>query len=161
MRYRLLPLAIALLAAGCGYRAGYTVRGDVQSIAVPIFANDTYYRNIEIGLTREVITAVEKRTPYRIVDSAAADVVLEGRISDYRTVVLQEDAHNEPTETELVLVVKVSLRRTSDGKTLYQGEVREGENFSPPIGETQEETRAFLFRRAAIRIVEAALDEEW
>jgi hypothetical protein len=70
---------IAILAlSGCGYHSGYTARRDVHNVAVPVFGNDSFYRNIEIDLTREVVSAIEKKTPYRIVDSSAADVVLEG-----------------------------------------------------------------------------------
>jgi hypothetical protein len=158
---RILVAALAVAMAGCAYRTGYTVRKDIHTIAVPVFSNDTFYRNLEIDLTREVITAVEKRTPYKIAGSKSADAVLEGRITGYKTVVLQEDAKNNPTENEIVLTVQVIVKDTRSGKVLYKGDVREGDNFSTPAGDTELETRMFLFRRAAVRIVEAALEEDW
>ena len=161
MARRLMLVSLLVLSAGCGYRAGYTVRNDVRTVAVPVFANDTFYRDIEVDLTRNVVAEIEKKTPYRIVDSSAADALLEGRITRYRTVVLQEDSKNNPTETEVVLVVALKLLDRRSGDTLYSGDVRDGDNFSAPAGQTEMQARAALFRRAASRIVETAFEEDW
>jgi len=153
-------IALAMSALGCGYRTGYTVRSDVSVLAVPVFANDTFYRNVEIDLTSAVVAEIEKITPYRIGDSASADAVLQGRITSYRTPVLQEDAANAVTASQVVLAVKVVLVDAS-GRTLYSGSVREAESFSPAAGETELAARGRLLRRVARRIVETALEEDW
>jgi len=154
-------LLVAVACAGCGYRCGYTVRRDIRSVSMPVFANDSFYRNIELGLTHEVTTAIEKKTPYRLVGSRGADAVLEGRIRDYRTTVLQEDARNNPTEIQLALVVHVTLRRPGDGTMLYDGDIREAESYSPSLGNSESHTWAALIRRTAARIVETAFEQDW
>ncbi len=154
-------LLVALAAAGCGYRAGYTVRRDIDKLSVPIFKNDTFYRGLELTLTSEVLSAVEKRTPYSITDSSEADAILVGRIASYKTTVLHEDTANTAIETGLALVVEVSLEEARSGKVLYRGEIREGDSFAAAAGETEEGVRELLFRRTAMRILEAALDEDW
>jgi hypothetical protein len=147
--------------AGCGSHAGYTVRKDVRSLAVPVAVNKTFYRNIEIDLTRQIVTAVEKRTPYALAASASADAVLETTIVEYRTSVLQEDANNNPTERQIIATVKFELRSGKGGRILSEGEIKEAESYAPPIGQTQAGATETLFRRTAARLIEVALEEDW
>lgn len=161
MRRTTVILVAAMAMAGCGYHAGYTVRKDVRSLAVVMAANRTFYRGIEVDLTRQLITAAEKKTPYRLVDSAAADAVLETTITEYRTVVLQEDADNNAVERELVVAVKYTLSAAGSSRILSEGEVKEAESYAPTIGQTEAEAKETLFRRTATRLVESALEEDW
>lgn len=154
-------VACAILAGGCGYRAGLVVREDIRTVAVPIFANRTFYRDIELDVTRAVIDEIEKTSPYRIAHSATADAVLEGEIVQYRTPVLVEDAADETVESEVVIVIEVTLRESATGKTLSRALVQESESFSPPAGEDELSARAILFRRVARLVAERAFEEAW
>ena len=153
--------ACAILAAGCGYRAGFVVREDIRTVAVPVFANRTFYRDIEIDVTRAVIDELEKTTPYRIVHSATADAVLEGAIVRYRTPVLVEDAADDPVESEVVIAVEVTLRETATGRILSTAFVQESETFSAAAGAYELSTRPLLFRRVARLVAERAFEEAW
>ena len=161
MTRRWLSAICLVLVAGCAYRSGYTMRGDVKTIAVPVFANDTFYRAIEIDLTRAVVTRIEKETPYRMTDSTSADAVLTGRIKNYRLAVLQEDADDMPTEMQIILSVEVTLTDTRTGEILFKGIVRDGDDFSSTAGETELTTRARLFNRMAQEIVEKTFESKW
>jgi len=152
---------LLLVAAGCGYRSGYLVRDDIKTVDVPVFGNDTFYRGLEVDLTRDVVTEIEKRTPYRVTGAPSADAVLEARITDYRTTVLQEDAHDNPTEKDVVLAVNVTLKDARTGKVLFHDTIRDSDTFAVPLAETELTTRALLFRRAAVRIVEKAFERGW
>jgi hypothetical protein len=101
---RLVTLfGIPLALAGCGYTQveysgessvaadGTTVsksrslyRGDVRTVAVPIFTNRTFERNIEFELSKAIVNYIESNTPYKVVPKERADTILEGEITDYR-----------------------------------------------------------------------------
>jgi hypothetical protein len=158
---RRIAVLICLAAlCGCGYRAGFAMREDIHRVAVPVFGNNTFYRNIEIDLTRAVVDELETVTPYRIVDRQEADAVLEGRISGYRVNVLQEDALERPRENQIVLTADVTLRDVRTDRVLKRTTVREAESFVPPAGEDEISSRPALFRRTARTIVERAFEED-
>jgi RNase P/RNase MRP subunit p29 len=79
---------IALVATGCaGYRFGNNTlyAPNVRTIYVPVFQSDSFRTTpgIDLGerLTEAVCKEIEKRTPFKVVGSAAgADSVLTGRI---------------------------------------------------------------------------------
>lgn len=95
-----LPLALLLLAVltgGCSGGApegasepakdsasGYAVRDrfpkQYRTIAVDLFKNDTYDRNLNTELTEALIKEVQSVTPYRVTSDARADTVLRGTI---------------------------------------------------------------------------------
>jgi hypothetical protein len=154
-------LVLSACLCGCGYSVGSLMRDDVASVSVEMFANDTFYRNIEVELTRAVVTRIEKETPYRIADSQRADAVMEGRILAYAAEVLQEDAQNRPTESEIAITAEVKLVNPRSGSTLYSGVIRDGESFSTFSGETEQSARVLLYRRMAQTIVEKAFERDW
>ncbi len=152
---------VLCIAMGCGYRAGFVARDDIRTVSVPVFANDTFYRHIETDLTGAVIDEIGKVTPYRIARSNAADAVLEGRIVQYRTALLVEDAADEVIESEILLSVEVTLRDGATGSILAQALIRESESFSPALGEEELAGRPALFRRVARLVVERTFEETW
>ncbi len=162
------PALVAAILSGCGYRAGYLTREGIDSVAVPVFKNDTFYRTIEVDLTRAVVTRIEKETPYRLTDSASADAVLEGKITGYRKTVLTVTVdsragvpRNTPTDEEVSITVEATLRNAKTGRVIARTVVREGDDFSGPLGETEDATRVLLYRRIAQRIVERTLERDW
>ncbi len=88
---RFTTTAIALLATiaavtGCatdptqGYSMASLLPEDVTTIAVPIFQNDTYNREVNFDLTDAVIKEIQSRTPYRVVPQSRAETVLLGHV---------------------------------------------------------------------------------
>ncbi|MHC5002919.1 MAG: LPS assembly lipoprotein LptE [Planctomycetota bacterium] len=81
-----LLLAAGLPLGGCaadpvaGYSTQTTFPTDVATIAVPIFQNDSYTRELEFELTDALVKEIQARTPYRLAPSSRADTVLLGRI---------------------------------------------------------------------------------
>ena len=154
-------LVVGVLAAGCGYKAGYIARDDIGRVAVPIFGNRTYYRNIEIDLTRAVISEIEKTTPYEISTARQADAVLEAEITDYRTQVLHEDKHDMVQEMQVVVAIRGTLKRTGSGEVLWEGKIRARETYAPGAGETEMSARGGLWRRVGRLLVERSFDRDW
>ncbi|MGB1128501.1 MAG: hypothetical protein ACPG4K_00525 [Haloferula sp.] len=81
---RLLPFLIALAFASC---AGYQIDGakpavlrDVQTIAVPMFKNDTLHPRAEALATSAAADAMVEDGTYRLGSSANADAILEGSV---------------------------------------------------------------------------------
>lgn len=157
-----LPAAAlaALAALGCGYRTGYLVRGDISYVAVPVFANRTFYRHLEIGMTDAMVAEVERTTPYSISRASSADAVFQGVITSYTTPALTENATNDVTEQQVIIVVDFTLA-SADGRVLSRGTIREAETFSPAAGESDVSKRPLLFRRAARLLAEKAFERDW
>ena len=111
---RRLP-AVALLvglAAGCasdpteGYSAQAAFPSQVSTVAVPIFTNETFTRDVEFELTDAVIKEIQARTPYRISSTATADSILLGRI---RSVRLNQISASPKTGLGEEVIVSVSI----------------------------------------------------
>jgi len=55
MIWRELAAVVLPLLVGCqGYRTEPLMPAEARRIAVPVFENDTFYRDIELSLTRDV-----------------------------------------------------------------------------------------------------------
>ncbi|MCD6404269.1 MAG: LptE family protein [Planctomycetes bacterium] len=156
-----LVVALVISATGCGYHAGYAARKDIGTVAVGVFGNRTFYRDIETDFTRAVISEIQKNTPYRIVASGEADAILEGEIVSYRKTMLQESADDEPMEVQVVLTVNATLRNRRNGAVLFKNSVREAEDYAPAAGENESGMWPRLSRRTAELLVERAFDADW
>jgi outer membrane lipopolysaccharide assembly protein LptE/RlpB len=124
---RLLPLAFALLTAGCGYHSAGSathIPANVRTIAVPVFATHSQAYHSEMALTQAVVRELDTRTRYRVLTSntADADAVLSGTILTQTTVPLTYDSTSGETSSYLVtLTVKVVLTARDD-RILYQND---------------------------------------
>jgi hypothetical protein len=109
-RVVLIAMCISPCVAGCaGYNIGPDAMfpNDVRTVYVPIFESDSLRRNLGEWLTEAVKKEIERRTPYKVVNSPNADSVLSGRIvSDNKRVVV-ETRNDDPRETEITMNVLV------------------------------------------------------
>ncbi len=76
----LLLVAASVFLPGCGYTTKTTFRDDVRTVAVPIFTNRTFYRNLEFDVTEALTKEIELRTPYKVVSQDRADTVIKGTV---------------------------------------------------------------------------------
>ena len=82
----LMACVTGSLLAGCatdptqGYAAMSVFPENVRTVSVPIFANDTFVRDVEFDLTDALIKEIEARTPYKVTPEARADTALIGTI---------------------------------------------------------------------------------
>jgi hypothetical protein len=70
----------ATVLGGCGYAHRELFPQQVRTVAVPIFENRTFYRDVEFDLTEALIKELELRTPYKVVRSGMADTRLSGTV---------------------------------------------------------------------------------
>ena len=81
-RRTVLLLGLAVLAlAGCGYSTHSLYRDDIKTIYVQFFDNETFRRQLEVGLTKDVVNEIKLRTPLIFAPRAEADSELSGTIT--------------------------------------------------------------------------------
>lgn len=105
----LLALAVAGLAGCAGYQIGnHTLYpADIHTVYVPVFASNSFRRQLGERLTEAVIKEIELKTPYKVVGDPNADSILSGRITGETKRVLVENRFDEPREVETNLQVQV------------------------------------------------------
>lgn len=146
----LIIRALALLSglcalAGCagdptqGYVAGGMYPDDVSTIAVPIFENDTFSRNVEFELTDALIKEIEARTPYKVVDRTRADTILIGRV---REVELDQLSKSRLTGLSEEVILRVTIdfqwQHQQTGRTLVERREFSGQALFVPSNPTGE-----------------------
>ena len=112
----LAPAAVAL--AGCGYTVGNSFQAPVRTVAVPVFANESFRRGLEFQLTDQVQREIQLRTPYRIADESAADTRLVGRIVQAEKYPLTPTPFDDPRELQLHLAVEIRWEDLRSGQVI-------------------------------------------
>jgi len=104
-------LTAMLGLAGCaGYQIGRggLYRPDVRTVHVPVAQSDSYRRYLGERLTEAVVKEIELRTPYKVVDSASADSVLNIRLVSDSKKVLSNNRFSEPRDIETDFFVQLN-----------------------------------------------------
>lgn len=112
-RILFLAVIIGLLPAGCGYTAKARLSEDYSTVAVPIFRNQTFYREIELDLTQALRKEILAKTNLRVTDVGKAQTVVEGDITDFQLRRLREDKKDQVIEFSVLLTVDVQFRKAS------------------------------------------------
>src|SRR5579871_2481326 len=104
-------VALVGMIVGCApYRMGARsmYSPDIDTVYVPMFNSNSFRVNLGELLTEAVIKEIEARTPYKVVNSPAADSVLSGRILRDTKRLTIEAKTDEARETEVTFTVQVS-----------------------------------------------------
>ena len=184
-----IVLLVALAAPGCGYhqadygfgagpsaaadpapdvgattRPGRSLyRTDVRTIAVPIFANRTFARNVEFNLSKAVVAYIESNTPYKVVPKERADTILEGEVTrvEIDTVSNSPTAGGIPQEQLLEIRVNFTWKDLRDGRILAQRRwFDQSGTYYPTLGEGRFVGHQQNVERLAIAIVQE-LQSDW
>jgi len=154
----LLWLTLASLAAACGYSAGPLTRHEARQVYVPMFQNQTFWRDFEVGLTREVEKELAARPGISIVPPERADIVLNGTIVDFQQHVLTESKTDAVQESSTVTVVRIDVKNLKTDKvTTFT--VRYRAAFVPANGETVQTAANTSFVNLARRIADGLEDD--
>jgi hypothetical protein len=152
---------------------------------VPIFQNDSAYRDIEFELTRAVVREIELKTPMKVVGlGQPADTELKGRIVSYGKVILNRNQLNEVREAEMHLTVEIVWTDLRTGDILTKPRPKHGASslplppegaapppippvivtsqasFIPELGESITTATKFATDRLAVQIV-SAMETPW
>jgi hypothetical protein len=161
-RTLLLPaLALLGLASGCaGYRTDPIFPAGAKRVAVPVFDNLTYFRQIELDLTRNVCDELRSRPGIEIVDEAHADVILKGTISGLSQSVLKISERRRPDEESATTSVTCELVEARTGRPLKNFSVSERVDFVLLTGEGLQTAQREAYYNLARKIV-FELESDW
>ena len=160
-----LTLLMVPLVSGCaGYQIGSNTlyRPNIRSVHVPMFQSDSFRRNLGEQLTEAVCKQIEKVTPYKVVSSAQADTILNGRIIDIRKQVMAEDALDQPRNIEVNYVIQISWLDRQGQNLIRHAEIPlpdpmlnigQEANFVPESGQSLATAQQELVRKLARQIV--------
>ncbi|MDG2055099.1 MAG: LptE family protein [Phycisphaerales bacterium] len=120
--------ASCLIANGCAQdpTQGYSINSstyttNINTIAVPIFTNDTYMRNISFWITDAVIKEIEARTPYKVASQATADSLLEGTVAGVELRTISKSRETGLNQEVLVVVqIDFSWRDLRSGEPMME-----------------------------------------
>ncbi len=108
---------------GCAALKGYSNKslfpGNVKSVCLEMFDNQTFWRGIEYELSDALSKRIETETPYKILsDRNRADAVISGQI-----VSIGESALTTERETGRILEKEVELVAVVNWKNLNTGQL--------------------------------------
>ena len=116
-------VCMTLAFCGCADMSGYSNEslfpGDVKSVCLEMFDNQTFRRGIEYELSDDLSKRIEAETPYKIVSNRnVADTVISGQI-----VSIGELAISTERETGRILEKEVELHAIVNWKNLNTGDL--------------------------------------
>ena len=120
MRARALALGAALLLGGCGYTVHGTLPAHINTVAVPIFKNQTREPAVESLITRAVVEAFSTNGRLRVVSSSQADAILDGEITGYNIASIAFDKDANVRLYRLVVTVNLKMRDVKRNTVLFQ-----------------------------------------
>ena len=130
MRGRALALGAALLLGGCGYTVHGTLPAHINTVAVPIFKNQTREPAVESLITRAVVEAFSTNGRLRVVSSSQADAILDGEITGYSIASIAFDKDANVRLYRLVVTVNLKMRDVKRNAVLFQqNQVQEQADF--------------------------------
>ena len=120
----ILPLAIGGCAGMFGYSDDSLFPGDIKSVRLEMFDNETFRRGTEYELSDALAKRIESDTPYKIVTSAdRADTVISGKITAIGESALSIDRElGNVLEKELQIAAQVNWKNLKTGEILIEGE---------------------------------------
>ena len=140
MRTALQVFLVCLFGFGCaGYHVGPVTKRSFNSIAVPMFRNETLRPQLEAQISNAIIKRLQQDGSLRIETEPRADVVLTGTVFRYVRNSLRT-LHSDtgvPREYEIVITVRVEARDRRTGEIVLKSTEVEGKS-DVFIGEDQQ-----------------------
>jgi hypothetical protein len=168
----------AIVLPGCGYRQsdypgraerateGYQWRSlyreDVRTVAVPVFGNRSFQRNVEFNLSKAVVNYIESNTPYKVVPKERADTILEGEVTRVEVdTVSNDNVTSLPQEQLLTLRVNFTWKDLRTGRILAERRgFEQSGTYYPTLGEGRFVGEQQNVERLAVAIVQE-LQADW
>ncbi|MEM1447964.1 MAG: hypothetical protein AAF957_00075 [Planctomycetota bacterium] len=152
-----LALMIALVPAGCGYRAGLGARLDDGSLAdtigIEIFGNESQLPNLERDLHEATSLSARRYLDLVLASPEHADLVLRGSIKQFRRAEGARTADNRTVETSNIVTVQASLIDRSTGAVVGTTSVTTVVGTPIDVPGREPETRERAIAIAADRLV--------
>ena len=119
-------LGLALLSS-CGYYSfSQSLTGDIKTIAVPLFSNQTQEFGITEVLTQGIIDGFIQDNSLKVTTPEKADAVLAGTITGYDRKPYTFDQQENVKEYIIRIYVKALLEKTRNKEKIWEVEKLEG-----------------------------------
>src|SRR4030067_208887 len=119
-------LSPALLLS-CGYYSfSQSLTGDIKTIAVPLFSNQTQEFGITEVLTQGIIDGFIQDNSLKITTPEKADAILVGTITGYDRQPYTFDQQENVKEYIIRIYVKSALEKTKNKEKVWEAEKLEG-----------------------------------
>lgn len=150
----------ATASAGPTSRTLY--RDDVRTVAVPIFTNRSFERNVEFDLSKAIVQYIESATPYKVVPKERADTILEGEVTHVEIdTVSQSPFNTQPQEQLIEIRVNFTWKDLRTGRILTQRRrFEQSGTYYPTLGEGRFVGSQQQVERLAVAIVQE-LQQDW
>ncbi|GJQ58085.1 MAG: hypothetical protein D8M57_07225 [Candidatus Scalindua sp. AMX11] len=130
-------LLVIVTVCGCGYTTKSLMIRDIDTIYIPIFDNETFRRDLEFGLTKELKDEVLSKTRLRIVHKDIADTILSGIIREVQETILIQNTADNIVENQITIYVDFKLvERGTDRILVEKKRVPQQAEFIISRGET-------------------------
>jgi len=147
-----------------GYSSQSIYPTSVSSVAVPIFANDTFVRDVEFELTDALIKEIEARTPYKVTAESRADTILLGHVRKVQLDQLSKSVLTGLSEEVIVTVtIDFQWKDLRSGKTLVERRTFTGNSLFTPSQPSSEpiELGQFAVVQLLARDIVAEMRSDW
>ncbi|MBD3400870.1 MAG: hypothetical protein GF399_11155 [Candidatus Coatesbacteria bacterium] len=118
-RLPMIALVSLVLFGGCRYTFTPNLPPGIESVAVPVFENQTFTYGIEQTLTEEVIEELLTNSPLTVRDRDRADALLLVSITRYVTRAKTYDVEEDVKERELTVEVELTFRDLASKRDLF------------------------------------------
>lgn len=151
-------------ASDSGYHTGETFDKSIHTVAVPIFANRTFYREIEDRLSEALVKEIEQRTPYKVTQQDRADTILSGTVLSVDKRLLSRNFNTGVAqEVQMTIMVSFEWKDLRSGKIIRKRSRITGvASYVPtqPLGEPEEVARHGAVSELASEIV-SVMRNDW
>lgn len=121
--HALLAALVCAAFSGCGYTLagrGSFLPDYIETVAIPMFGNDTTVFEVEQILTQEVRTAFISRGSYRVqTEEAGADAALTGTITDVRIAPASFSADQQASRYVFTLSASIEFRDLTTNEVVW------------------------------------------
>jgi outer membrane lipopolysaccharide assembly protein LptE/RlpB len=121
MRFtKLLLLAICAVCVSCSYSFRGRVAGDVKSIAIPTFENESAEFGIAESITEELIRGFQRDGTLKVTSQDQADAVLLGRVVRVEDQPYTARADQTVEEYRLSVTCEIELVNTKTNESAWK-----------------------------------------
>lgn len=115
--------AVVVSASACGYRlrgTGTSLPARIRTVGVPVFKNQTTRFELDVKLTRAVVSELVARGKVEVVaDPGSADAVLEGEITGFRATPIAFSGGAQADRYNITVTAKIALKERGAAEPLF------------------------------------------
>jgi len=131
-------MTAVLMLSGCtGYRVGSMLPGDIKTVFIPTFVNQTTEPLIENDATQATIERIQQDGSLIVTDESEADAILTVVLTEYDLVPVsyRKDIRTAAQQYRVFIRGKMEMRRTKDQSVVVESPRIEGKYVFDVVGD--------------------------